>query len=240
MANVGATGQARIVGVTRDDPPELRVIGFDAEHEPVVFPESAPVAECLIEATVAARLDGDEFPEIVAAPTCDPPLDVTPVRVYRGTPTAQFLLDEPGVPTGSDPGALAAGDFDGDGHTDIAVGNQWIDNVMALRGDGDGGLVVQTTTPTCALCMPLTLESARLGATGDSVIMTVFDANQSTALLAVILEPLGVPAIEVIGTDPLMYIGPGGVAVGDFNGDGTDDVADIRDDDSLEMLLGVP
>lgn len=235
VAEIGAIGQPRIVGVSRDEPPELRVVGFDGDHEPVVFPESAPVAECLIEATVAARLDGDDFPEIVAVPFCDPPLDVTSVRVYRGTPTPQFLLVEPGVPTGSGPGALAAGDFDGDGNTDIAVANEWIDNVMALRGDGEGGLVAQTTTPVCALCTPVALASARLGAPGDSIIVAAFAPDLSTHVLAVILDPLGIPAFEVIRTDvyPLL-------AVGDFNGDGMDDAAYLRDDRGLELLLATP
>ncbi len=238
VADVGATGQARIVGVTRDEPLELRVLGFDAGHESVLFPESAPVAECVIDVTLAARLDGDEFPEIVAAPFCDPPMDATRVRVYHGTPTPQFLLGEPGVPTGSGPGALAAGDFDGDGHTDIAVGNQWIDNVMVLRGDGMGGLVAQTTTPMCMLCTPLILERARVGATGDSLFMMVYD-DLTTGFLAAILDPLGAPAIEVIQTDLLTYV-PAGIAVGDFNGDGIDDLAYIRGDESLGLLLSAP
>ncbi len=62
VADVGATVQARIVGMTRDGPPELRVVGFDAEHKPVVFPGSAPVAECFIEATVAARFATAKVP----------------------------------------------------------------------------------------------------------------------------------------------------------------------------------
>ena len=44
----------------------------------------------------------------------------------------------------------------------------------------------------------------------------------------------------MIRTDLLWSFEPADLAVGDFNDDGTDDVAYIRGDGSLELLLGVP
>lgn len=56
------------------------------------------------------------------------------------------------------------------------MANEWIDNVMALRGDGEGGLIAQTTTP----CSPAALVGAKLGAPGDSVIVAVFAPDPTT------------------------------------------------------------
>ena len=39
---------------------------------------------------------------------------------------------------GSDPDAIVAGDFTGDGRTDLAVANYGSNNVSVLLGNGDG------------------------------------------------------------------------------------------------------
>ena len=46
---------------------------------------------------------------------------------------------------GSDPDAIVAGDFTGDGHLDLAVANDCDDTVSVLLGNGDGTFQPQVT-----------------------------------------------------------------------------------------------
>ena len=46
---------------------------------------------------------------------------------------------------GSDPDAIVAGDFNGDGHLDLAVANAGDDTVSVLLGNGDGTFQPQVT-----------------------------------------------------------------------------------------------
>ncbi len=242
LADVGGLGRMALVGSMDDgEKPVIQVVGFDLERNFVVAPATAPVVTCYPEAIVAARLDADPFPDLVVAPYCDPPLDATPVHVYRGTETAEFELTEPGVLTGSAPGVLAAGDYDGDGDMDIVVGNQWIDNLMLLRGDGAGGFEPRPPIGMGALGTPNTLATGDLGAPADSIVMIVVDPNAPVNHVAVVREPLSdEPTIEVLRSDAIPYIGRGGLAVGDFNGDAADDIAYMLVDDTLVLLLSAP
>ena len=48
---------------------------------------------------------------------------------------------------GNGPGALVAGDFTGDGRTDLAVANFYANDVSVLLGNGDGTFQNQMTVP---------------------------------------------------------------------------------------------
>ena len=48
---------------------------------------------------------------------------------------------------GNGPDAIVAGDFTGDGHTDLAVANELDDDVSVLLGNGDGTFQNQVTYP---------------------------------------------------------------------------------------------
>ena len=46
---------------------------------------------------------------------------------------------------GSQPVALVAGDFNGDGRTDLAIANSGANDVSVLLGNGDGTFQTQVT-----------------------------------------------------------------------------------------------
>jgi hypothetical protein len=79
-------------------------------------------------------LGGDVRPEIVASVTSLDSLAVLALDA-AGSPVATRLF-----PAGQSPEALAAADFDLDGHTDLVVTNRTRAAASWLRGDGDGGL----------------------------------------------------------------------------------------------------
>ncbi len=129
------------------------------------------------------------------------------------------------VPAGTQPGNLVLGDFNVDGHLDIAVNNIGVPTVSILRGDGEGGFSAPQT-------IGLPVNSQRL--------RQMNDVNGDGAPdLAVTTSPGGgVPANLLLllndgaGNFPAAteIIGPRGVGfatTGDLNGDGRLDVAAI-------------
>ena len=51
-------------------------------------------------------------------------------------------------PVGTNPHGLDAGDFNGDGHLDLAVSNRSSRDLHLLMGDGDGAFLLRAPIPT--------------------------------------------------------------------------------------------
>lgn len=110
-----------------------------------------------VQVVSAGDLDGDGFADLAVGAACAPK---TPscgsgkVHLYRGgpsglsaaSPTPDTTLTGSGTDTRFG-GAIAAGDFDGDGYSDLAVGAPSEGNVYIFRGGSD---IFTTTTHTPA------------------------------------------------------------------------------------------
>jgi hypothetical protein len=116
---------------------------------------------------------------------------------------------------GSFPSCMAAGDFNGDGHLDLAVGDTNSDEVSVLLGNGDG-----------------TFQAAQnytINGHANSLVVGDFDGD-------------GIPDLAVAGSVVTVLLGKGdgtfhsarsyaidgyanSLVVGDFNGDGIPDLA---------------
>jgi hypothetical protein len=117
--------------------------------------------------------------------------------------------------------SVAVGDFDGDGTLDLAVANAASANVSVLLGNGDG-----TFRPAVNYAAGDSPGSVAVGDfNGDGVLDLAvsnggyYDSSGVSILLGNGDGTFQAPVHYVAG------IGPRGVAVGDFNGDGISDLA---------------
>jgi hypothetical protein len=139
---------------------------------------------------------------------------------------------------GTGPRSVAVGDFNGDGTADLAVANQSSNTVSVLLGNGNGAFQAQHTFAA--------------GSRSQSVVVGDFNGDDSLDLAvanAGTSPYFGDGSVSVLlGNGDGSFLGrrnypagisPSSVAVGDFNGDGSLDLA-VTDFNSnqLSVLLG--
>jgi outer membrane protein assembly factor BamB len=90
------------------------------------------------DALAAGDFDRDGIPDLAV---CDKSSSPSNVRILLGDGSGGFPSGS-SVAVGSQPTAVVAADFDGDGDLDLAVGNEGADNVQVLRNDGGDFSVV--------------------------------------------------------------------------------------------------
>jgi hypothetical protein len=139
---------------------------------------------------------------------------------------------------GQRPRAVATGDLDGDADLDVVVANSASNNATVLLNTGGGRLAPAAQSPVSAGNEPSDVAVADFDADGHADL--VF-ANHETSLVTVLAGDgrgnfapmLGSPFDT--GSRPHVH----GLAVADFDGDGSMDVAvDSADDDRVHVLFG--
>jgi tetratricopeptide (TPR) repeat protein len=136
---------------------------------------------------------------------------------FTAAPGSPFLL--PGGEQG--PVALAAADLDGDGKSDLAVVNRTTSNLSILLGNGDGTFHAAPGSPTAVGITPVALAVGDLNGDTRPDLAIVNQADNSvTALLN-----NGDATFQAAANSPLATgAAPSGVAIADFNSDGTGDL----------------
>lgn len=143
------------------------------------------------------------------------------ISILLGNGTGNFTA-APSVVVNRNPRSIAVGDFDGDGNQDLAVPNQLSANVSILKGDGVGGF---TRLPDVAVGTFPT-RAAIGDFNGDGKQDLAVTSYNNVSGFSIISIRLGDGAGNfTVAPDVTVPRQPFWVAVGDFNGDGNQDIA---------------
>jgi len=163
---------------------------------------------------VAGRFDTDGHLDLAVANYLD---NTVSVLLGNGDGTFQPQSEAQDA-AGSDPGAIVAGDFTGDGRTDLAVANEYSDEISILWGNGDGTFEPPVEYP--------------VGAGPDSIVAGDFNGDGRTDLAVANLRSDDVSVLlgNGDGTFQPQVTYPAGtnpyaIVAADFNGDGHLDLA---------------
>lgn len=136
------------------------------------------------------------------------------------------------------PGPIAAGDLNGDGKPDLIVGDQDNESLAVLLGSGDGRFAEAEGSPFFINALAEDLELADMN--GDD-LLDVAIANHDVSRLSVLLGN-GRGQFSASPHSPINVNSrphPHGIAVGDFNQDGTMDLAtESWENDELIVVYG--
>jgi VCBS repeat-containing protein len=135
-------------------------------------------------------------------------------------------------PVGSFPASVAVGDFNGDGDPDLAVANEFSNDVSVLLGGSSGGFGSATSYPTGDFADSVAVGDFNRDGHPDLAVANG-NANTVSVLLGSSNGSFTARATVAAGSFPAS------VAVGDFNQDGNPDLA-VADKDSgvISVLRG--
>ena len=125
---------------------------------------------------VAADFNGDNVPDLAVTNIAD---DSVSVLFGRLAPAGHKFGVRQDVPVGDVPIGIAAGDFDADGHADLAVANRSDDHVTVLAGREGMGMEVRAKIGVCD--RPESVTVADLNGDGllDIAVMNFYDDTVS-------------------------------------------------------------
>jgi hypothetical protein len=170
----------------------------------------------------AGDFNGDGVPDL--AVTTDVTQNADNVAILIGGPTGTFAAPfYINLPNGSSPEALAAGDLDGDGDIDLAVGLKGPNQVMSLINGGGANFVLGATAPTGL--EPRGMDIADADGDGDfDLVVANRDGNTAT-----FLRNSG--SATFTATTLAAGAEPRDAVFGDFDADGDFDIAVSNHDD---------
>ncbi len=185
-------------------------------------------------AVAVADFNGDGRPDIAAvnggANTVSVLVNTTPAG---GTPTFTTTI---GYLTGAGPGAVAVGDFNGDGRLDLVVANSASNTISVLLNTTPFGSATATFRGQQTFTVAANPAAVAVGDfNGDGRTDIAVSDGQLSVLLNT--TPLGSISSAFSGAQAVATVASrGALAVGDFNGDGR---ADLATSDTVAVTGGV-
>ena len=147
-----------------------------------------------------------------------------------GTFTAGATID-----TGTSPFGIVTGDFNNDGHADLAIANNGSNTLTILQGNGDGTFTAAETSPATGTG-PISLVVGDFDGDGKADLAV---ANTGTNGLTILLGN-GDETFTAKSNGDSRDVAGGGfatVVLGDFNGDGKQDLV-IAGENAQTQLTG--
>lgn len=195
-------------------------------------------------ALVAKDFNGDGHIDLAVVNQGDPSVTILFGKGDGTFPNSAALPDET-LQTGATPSAIVAGDFNSDGHFDLAVTNFGDSTVSVFLNDSAGTGTFTAVTPVLQVGTntgPRAIASADFDGDGIPDLAIV---NQATNTVSIFLGHDG-GAGQGDGTfvekSPSPYatgLAPFGIAVADFNADGIQDLAVTnQNSNSISVFLG--
>jgi uncharacterized repeat protein (TIGR01451 family) len=149
------------------------------------------------------------------------------VTILLGNGDGTFSIPDVTTPTtGSNPLSFVAGDFNGDGHVDLAVANYRSNNLTILLGNGDGSFTATQAKPATGV-FPAAIVAGDFNKDGklDLAVDNQCGTGNCAAGSVTILLGDGTGNFTPAAASPATGSGPISMAVADFNGDGNLDLA---------------
>jgi len=176
---------------------------------------------------IGIDVDGDRFNDFVVSNEA-----TGDVRVFRNDGTGRYSnFTVVPLPGGAVPSPLESGDFNGDGHLDVAVANVGGDRVSVVLGDGAGGF------PTGASYV------AGQNVRGIAVLDADGDGHDDLISGHRVGRTVGLHSgnadgtFEPVSLVPVTGVSPYSLAVADFDEDGRLDVAMASFDEQAVVIL---
>jgi hypothetical protein len=162
------------------------------------------------------------------------------VSILLGNGDGTFA-PRPSVKVGTTPNAVTVADFNGDGNLDLAVVNSGSNNVSILLGAGDGMFTLKSSPPTGA--SPFGIVASDFNGDGkvDLAVTNQCGNAKSCSRSAygsiLILQGAGDGTFTVTSKVLTGYHKPLGIAAGDFNADGKNDLAVVGMTEGSALVL---
>ncbi len=141
------------------------------------------------------------------------------------------------LPAGNSPGAVVIRDFNGDGFADIAIANSSGANVTVLLGSMSGAYTAASGSPFAVGSNPVGIVAGDFNGDGKVDLATVNHVSNNLTILlgdgTGNFSPSPASPITGLGAQPVF------LAIGDFNGDGIEDLATANSaSNNVTVLLG--
>jgi uncharacterized repeat protein (TIGR01451 family) len=153
--------------------------------------------------------------------------DSNNVSILLGNGDGTFL-SAVNYAAGTNPGSVASGDFNGDTKTDLAVGNRGSNNVSILLGNGNGTFAAAVNYAAGTAPSSVALGDFNGDTKADLVVANSGPPEEFTGgdLSVLLGNGDGTFAAAVSYTGSFSH--PASVAIGDFNGDGHQDLVVVN------------
>jgi len=179
-----------------------------------------------------AKHRAHSYPNFVAVATLLAFWFTTPIngvaQITFGSPT--------NYPVGTQPGAVATGDFNHDGKLDLAVANTASNNISILLGNGDG--TFQATMNYAVGQGPVSIAVVDLNLDNKLDLAVAFHGNNPPGATGGVTLLLGNGDGTFQSATLASSDYPTGVATGDFNNDTKPDLAVSNIDGPVSVFLG--